>query len=136
MAEILIVEDDADLAATLGELFQFEGHTTRVAFNGEEGLRAMDEHLPDLILLDIEMPVLDGPGMAYAAIAKDAGRECIPVILSSGYADIEAIADGLGTQYRIAKPCSLEKLRSLVRRALEEKDPPHQKRAMTEGARP
>ena len=125
MADILIVEDDADLAATLGDLFEIEGHTTRFAFNGEEGLHAMDDHLPDLILLDIEMPVLDGPGMAYAALARNAGRELIPIILSSGYADMDEVGNGIGTQYRISKPCSLEDLRRLVERALIERHAPH-----------
>jgi CheY-like chemotaxis protein len=124
MADILIVEDDPDLAATLAQLLEFEGHTVRVAFNGQEGLHAMDEHLPDLILLDIEMPVLDGPGMAYAAIAENAGRERIPIILSSGYAELDAVADALGTPYRISKPCSLEALMALVARSLSERRAP------------
>ncbi|HVH42197.1 MAG TPA: response regulator [Labilithrix sp.] len=134
MADILIVEDDADLAKTLGELLELEGHTTRVAFNGEEGLHALDEHLPDLILLDIEMPILDGPGMAYAAMARDAGRELIPIILSSGYAQIDTIADGVGTEYRITKPCSLDALTRLVDRALIERHPPHPSRSASNEA--
>ena len=124
MADILIVEDDAELAATLAELLGLEGHTTRTAFDGREGLRTMEDHLPDLILLDIEMPVMDGPGMAYAALAADAGRELIPIILSSGYGDLDLVADRVGTPYRIAKPCSLSALTSLVDRALTERRPP------------
>src|SRR5262245_44385907 len=114
MADILIVEDDADLAATLADLCVIEGHSARVVFNGEEGLRAMEDHLPDLIVLDIEMPVLDGPRMAYAAIAKDAGRELIPIVISSGYCDVGAIAKELGTDYWIVKPCSLVELRKMI----------------------
>lgn len=127
MADILIVEDDAELAETLGELLALEGHTTRIAFDGQEGMRAMEEHLPELILLDIEMPVLDGPGMACAALARDAGRELIPIIISSGYADIDAVAARVGTPYRIPKPCSLSALVKLVDVALTERkapDPP------------
>jgi DNA-binding NtrC family response regulator len=124
MADILIVEDEADLAATLGELFALYGHTIRLAFDGEEGLRAMEERLPDLILLDIEMPVLDGPGMAYSLIVRNSGRELIPIVLSSGHADLDAVADRVGTPYRIAKPYSLDALTSLVERALSERRAP------------
>lgn len=124
MADILIVDDDADLAAALSELLEAEGHRTEVALDGAAGLAALSRHLPDLILLDIEMPVLDGPGMAYAAIAENAGREQIPIVLSSGYPDLDAIADALGTEYRAPKPCSLEFFSSLVRRALDERKAP------------
>ena len=124
VGDILIVEDDAELAVTLADLLALRGHTTRVAFDGREGLRAMEDRLPDLILLDIEMPVLDGPGMAHAALTRDAGRELIPIILSSGYADIDAIAERIGTPYRIPKPCSLNALTKLVDLALTERRPP------------
>ena len=124
MADILIVEDDADLAATVAELCAIDGHTTRTTFNGQEGLLAMDDHLPDLIVLDIEMPVLDGVGMAYAALAKDAGRELIPIVISSGYGDVAAIARELGTEYWVVKPCSLDTLRKVIALALTEHHPP------------
>lgn len=124
MADVLLVEDDVDLAATLEELLAYDGYNVRVAYNGEEGLRALDEHLPDVILLDVEMPVLDGPGMVYAALARDAGRELIPIIVSSGYPGLAEIAAALGTDYWIRKPCSVDRLRNLIRRALVERHPP------------
>ncbi len=124
MADVLIVDDDVDLATTLGEVLHSEGHRTRVAFNGLEGLAAMEEWLPDVLLLDVEMPVLDGPSMAYRMLVHDAGRERVPIIVSSGYADIDAVAERIGTPYRIQKPCSLEALRRVVARAATERHPP------------
>jgi DNA-binding NtrC family response regulator len=128
MADILVVEDDADLAAAIGDLLALEGHTPRIALDGASGLRAMRVRLPDLILLDIEMPVLDGPGMAHALLAEDAGRELVPIIVSSGYADLDRVADALGTPYRIPKPSSVERLLQLVSRALEERCAPQPER--------
>lgn len=124
MADILIVEDDAELAETLAELLGVEGHTTRVAYNGKDGLRALAERAPDLMLLDIEMPVLDGPGLSSAALARDQGLELVPVILSSGYGNLDDVAQRVGTPYRIAKPCSLDALTKLIERALAERRPP------------
>jgi len=125
MADILIVDDDDDLRSTVAEVLELRGHTTRVANNGEEGLAALERGFPDLILLDIEMPILDGPGMAHRALVKDAGRERIPIIITSGYVDIEAVADRVGTPYRLRKPCSIDALVELIDRALLEKEAPH-----------
>lgn len=134
MSDILIVEDDADLATTLGALLEFYGHTTRLAFNGEEGLRALDERLPDVILLDIEMPVLDGLGMAYGLIVQDAGRQFIPIVVSSGYSNLDAVADRIGTPYRISKPCSVDGLKRTIERALAERLPPHPSASTTDAS--
>lgn len=124
MADILIVEDDADLAATLGDLLGLYGHTTRVAYDGQEALHAVEERKPDVMVLDIEMPVLDGPGTAAALVAEDAGKELIPIILSSGYGDLARVADRVGTPYRIAKPSSVDALAELIERAVVERCPP------------
>jgi CheY-like chemotaxis protein len=124
VARILIVDDDADLALTVGEVLELLGHSIRVAYNGEEGLQAMAGELPDVILLDVEMPVMDGPSMAYRLLVLDAGRELIPVVLSSGYADMELIADRIGTPYRVRKPCTVEELAAVIERAVREKRAP------------
>jgi CheY-like chemotaxis protein len=97
MADVLVVDDDVDLARTIADVFGLLGHSVRTAANGGEGLAAVAERKPDLIFLDIEMPVLDGPAMAYQLMVRDAGQELIPIVLSSGYAGLASIADGLGT---------------------------------------
>lgn len=102
----------------------FDGHDVRFARNGQEGLARVTETLPDLLLCDVEMPVLNGPDMAYRMFVRDAGQEKIPIILSSGARDLHDIAARVGTPYFLAKPFSVESLRALMARALTEQTPP------------
>ena len=60
MKLILIVDDEANIRKSLVGILQDEGFTTTVAENGEQGLEKLRSESPDLILLDIWMPVLDG----------------------------------------------------------------------------
>jgi DNA-binding NtrC family response regulator len=120
MADILVVDDDPDIADTLADVIRMQGHDVRVAHNGLEGLRALDVHLPDLVVLDVEMPKLDGPGMAYAMLVEDLGRERIPVVIVSGVVDLPAVASRVGTPYFVEKPVSLRELISVLDHALVE----------------
>jgi DNA-binding NtrC family response regulator len=124
VADILIVDDDDDVSEKIAAVLESRGHVARTAPNGEAGLGALAERLPDLVVLDVEMPALDGPGMSASMLAVDIGRERIPIVLSSGYADLSAIAARVGTPYAIGKPCSVELLMALVDRALRERIPP------------
>lgn len=124
MADILVVDDDADSAATVGELLEMAGHTVRVAHDGREGLDTIAERLPDLVVLDVEMPVLDGPGMAFDMIVRDAGSEKIPVVLISGFLDLDAVAARVGTPYMLPKPASMSAVLATIERALSERLPP------------
>jgi DNA-binding NtrC family response regulator len=124
MADILIVEDDSDAADASAEILILEGHEVRLAFNGEQGLRLLYERVPDLVLLDIEMPILDGPGMSSRMLVHDAGLERVPVVLLSGSPDLRKVAAEVGTPYFLGKPYSYEKLTNLVARALRERAPP------------
>ena len=60
MADILIVEDDKDLNAAYKIILEKEGHAVETAFNGEEALGKLDAFNPQLILLDLLMPVMGG----------------------------------------------------------------------------
>ena len=60
MSRLLVVEDDADIALALSLLLQRAGHEVEHAKDGREGLRAIHDHRPDLLLLDIGLPGLDG----------------------------------------------------------------------------
>lgn len=136
MADILIVDDDDDLGDTLALVLAGLGHDVRVARDGHEGLRALgDRAFPDVVILDIEMPVLDGPGMAIQMFIQNTGRERIPVILISGYVDLRVTAERVGTPYFAPKPCSLDTLLDLLSRALRERTPPSPRAPIESAAR-
>jgi DNA-binding NtrC family response regulator len=104
MANILIVDDDLDIADASKALLESAGHTIRVGHNGEEGLASLSAApLPDCVLLDLDMPVLGGEGMAHRMLLHDAGEEQIPILLVSGRDDLRAVAARMGTPYFIVK---------------------------------
>lgn len=124
LANLLIVDDDCDIAEALAEILACEGHTVQVARNGVEGLERLTHARPDLILLDVEMPRMTGPEMAYEAFLRDAGLERIPIVLLSGKIGLRDVAAAVGTPYFLAKPYALETLLALTARALAERTPP------------
>ncbi len=127
MANLLIVDDNVDLAGLLEVLLTAEGHRVRVAYDGEAGMRALDESLPEVVILDVDMPVLDGPGMAYRMLVEDCGRELIPIVLLSGTVDLAAVARRVGTPYTLPKPCDPDRLLRMIARTLAERTPPRPK---------
>jgi DNA-binding NtrC family response regulator len=124
VADLLIIDDDPDSADALSMLMESEGHEVRVGYNGEEGLRLAKEKSPDLVLLDVEMPILDGPGMALEMLVHNMGLEKIPVILLSGVPDLERVANEVGTPYFLGKPYRLAQIMALLDRALTERIAP------------
>lgn len=127
MADLLIVDDDADVCELLDELLRAEGYAVRVAHDGLEGLTALEARRPEVVLLDVEMPRLSGPAMAYEMFLRNAGLDAIPVILLSGRMNLSQIAAAVGTRYYLAKPYSLPDVLQLIARALHEHAPlrPH-----------
>jgi CheY-like chemotaxis protein len=127
MATVLIVDDHADTLELSAELLEAAGHRVRTGRNGEEGLVSMDAGpLPDCVLLDVEMPVLGGPGMAHRMLLHDAGAENIPILLVSGRDDLSEIAERMGTPYFLAKatPDYAKALLEMLGRALAERKAP------------
>jgi CheY-like chemotaxis protein len=124
MADILIVDDEADLASLLKMIFECDGHDCRVASNGRDGLALIADGIPDLVLLDLDMPIMTGAEMAHMLLVQNCGREKIPIILLSGSIHLGRIAAAIGTPYFLAKPYTLERVREIVARALVERTPP------------
>ncbi|HEX3766059.1 MAG TPA: response regulator [Kofleriaceae bacterium] len=124
MADLLIVDDDCDVAELLGEALAHLGHQVRIAHDGMEGMRALAVRAPDAVLLDVEMPMLDGPGMACEMIVRDCGLEAIPIVLLSGIVDLDQVAARVGTPYFLGKPYTLGAVTALCARALSERTPP------------
>jgi DNA-binding response OmpR family regulator len=124
MADLLLVDDDRDIADTLAEFLSEQGHHVRIAANGADGLRLLDERYPDVVLLDVEMPVLDGPRMAHGMFLHNLGQERVPILFLSGVADLERVAAQVGTPYYLPKPFSLDRLLEMLARALRERAAP------------
>jgi CheY-like chemotaxis protein len=124
VADVLVVDDDLDMAELVKLLLEGEGHQVRLAANGQDGLRELAIALPDLVLLDIEMPVLDGPAMAYRMFVQDLGMDLIPIVVSSGAAFAAGVAREIGTPYGLFKPYGEAALVRMVNKALAERIAP------------
>lgn len=83
--KILVAEDNAVNRELLRELLEIRGHIVIEACNGEEALRVMEESKPDILLLDLGMPVLDGYGTVRQVRAKP-GFATLPVLAVTAYA--------------------------------------------------
>ena len=124
MADVLIIDDDIDSAEVLADIMRLSGHDVRIGYNGQEGLLLASERTPQVALLDIEMPLLDGPGMAYEMLLHDMGLEHVPVVFLSGAATLREVADKVGTPYFLSKPYRYHQVIALVERALAERIAP------------
>ena len=91
-AEILVVEDHADLRDMLVVLLESEGFAVRTAVNGAEALKRLEETRPSLILLDLMMPVMDGREFRHAQL-NDPQLAAIPTVLITAHADPVLLGD-------------------------------------------
>jgi CheY-like chemotaxis protein len=107
MAKILLVEDDAILVEMYQAKFELEGHEVEVATNGEECLEKLKSYVPELILLDILMPKLNGFHV-LKEIKKQPNLRQIPVILLTNLGEAEVdmnqeLANALGVSDYLIK---------------------------------
>jgi DNA-binding response OmpR family regulator len=120
VAALLVVEDDEDIASGIEMLLTDVGHEVRVARNGEEGLAQLSRRLPDIVIMDVEMPILTGPDMAERMFVHNLGRENIPIVIASASAGLHQTAARVGTPYYLSKPFYPDELVAIVDRALRE----------------
>jgi excisionase family DNA binding protein len=108
---ILIVDDDARLREFVRVNLEMDGYTVREAGNASEGLAALDEEPPDLILLDVMMPEVDGWEM-LRRVRERHGVDSIPVIMFSGKIDerTAGTAEERGAQAFFGKPFDPQQL--------------------------
>jgi excisionase family DNA binding protein len=108
---VLIVDDDPNLREFLRANLEMDGYQVREAGSAEEGLAALDEEPPDLILLDVMMPQVDGWEM-LRLVRERHGVESIPVVMFSGKLEDEHVAQARerGADAFIGKPFDPEQL--------------------------
>jgi CheY-like chemotaxis protein len=124
MGNLLLVDDDESFADVTAEVLRYAGHTVRTAADGEQGLACITTEKPDLVLCDVDMPGLDGPGMARRLVARNRGDEKIPLVVISGGVNLVKVVGALGSPYFLAKPCDLDALLAIVDKALVERVAP------------
>ena len=116
-AKVLIVEDDPDVRAALTRALSFEGYDVATATDGGRGLEAVAADSPDMIVLDVMMPFVDGLEMCRRLRAK--GDET-PVLMLTALTEVSDRVDGLdaGADDYLAKPFALEELLARIRALL------------------
>jgi CheY-like chemotaxis protein len=116
---ILIVDDDDDFRGALRQVLQEEGCTVLDAADGKAALRSLRVSTPDLVILDLMMPVMNGWDL-YARMQEDPALVGIPVAVLSGVARMRPF----GPMHEIHKPVGLSSLQGLLR-AIEWPSHPH-----------
>jgi len=116
---VLIVEDQEDNRAILRDLLSKSGYDLIEATNGEEGVALAQSQRPDLILMDVQLPIIDGYE-ATRRIKSNAELRSIPVIAVTSYAlsGDEAKARAAGCDAYVAKPFSPRLLLAKIRKYL------------------
>ena len=119
-ATVMVVDDEAATRNTLARLLRREGYEAVCAGDGREALLALNEHTPDLILLDLMMPELDGLELLEILHAHPRWKS-LPVIVLTALSDIHCIrrAEQLGArEYLVKAAFSIQEMLSHVRRCV------------------
>lgn len=119
MKQILLIDDDVSIGNMLEEALTGEGYGVRRAYSGTEALYVLGERQPDLVLLDLMLPGIDGE----ALLPKLCG---IPVIVVSAKADVQSKVDLLlaGAADYVTKPFDLQELLARIQARLREAEEP------------
>lgn len=122
MKKILCVEDEEALQKTLGEVLKQEGYEVVSAFDGENGLNLVNSEKPDLILLDLIMPKMNGFEVLKKLKANEKTKE-IPVIVLTNLESIGDVGKAIeagATTYLVKVQYSLDEVLEKVKKALGE----------------
>ncbi len=118
---VLVVDDNADAVASLAELLRLDGHEVREAADGREALAQADEFQPEVVLLDLGLPGLDGWEVATALRRRAGGGGALLVAISGyGRSEDRARSRAAGIDLHLVKPVEPGRIRELVRDGGEE----------------
>ena len=112
---VLVVDDNADTANGMAKLLGFSGHEVRVALNGQDALIAAREHRPEVMLLDIGLPGMDGYELASTLRRQEWSKDSV-LIAVSGYGDEQARdrSKEAGFNHHLVKPINFDTILALI----------------------
>lgn len=117
MKHILVVDDEKHICELYQSELEDEGYAVTLAHSGKEALEAVERNPPDLIVLDIQMPGMDGIETLEKILGRDKG---IPVILNTAYSHYKDDFTTWGADAYIVKSSDTSKLKQEVKRLLGE----------------
>jgi CheY-like chemotaxis protein len=106
-ARVLVVDDTSEIREVVQDTLEMVGYEVESATNGEEGLRAVERSLPGLILLDIDMPVMNG--WRFSQELKNRALR-VPVVVMTATWDMRGIAQEVEADAYLGKPFDLDEL--------------------------
>jgi DNA-binding response OmpR family regulator len=116
---VLIVDDEPNIVVSLEFLMRRRGYQTRVAPTGEEALTAVEEFAPDVVLLDVMLPGMDGYEVAQEL--REGGRQDVRIVMLTAKGRETEVAKGMavGADLYVTKPFSTRELVDQVAQLLE-----------------
>lgn len=119
MAKLLIVDDQVGIRRLLFEAFNEEGYEVDLAGSGVEALEKVKTALPDLILMDMKMPGMNGIETLHEVRKIN---NSVAVIMMTAYGELEIVAEAVkfGIKEYVTKPFDIIELRELVKRTISE----------------
>jgi len=121
-SKILVVDDEESLAEFVCRALRQNGYGTLCAFDGDEALRLIEEELPDLVILDLMLPMMDGWEVCRRAKANSATKDIPIMMLTARSSPVDAVQGlDLGADDYLRKPFPLDELLARVRVLLRRK---------------
>ncbi|HEY0338600.1 MAG TPA: response regulator [Burkholderiales bacterium] len=116
--QILVVDDEPDIRDTLKVLLQMKGHSVDIAANGQQAIEMAEERLPDVVFMDLKMPVMDGL-TATQLLRAGASTKEVPIVCVSAYLqqdDWRVRALAAGCNECLSKPVDIGRLDLMLSR--------------------
>ena len=116
---VLYVEDDKDIRVPISQILTILGYEVMCANNGQLGVEAAESWKPNIILMDLRMPVMDGP-TAIRTLRSNPDTSDIPIFVLSAYSDAKTrdLCSQIGVDRFISKPINVEKVDAAIKETL------------------
>jgi CheY-like chemotaxis protein len=115
---VLVIDDEESIRSALKDMLGDEGHEVRTAADGRQGLQIIEVWAPDVILLDLSMPVMGGRAFREAQLGLPQALRDVPIIALTGARNAEEQARAIGAVAVLSKPFDLNELEQAVDKAV------------------
>lgn len=117
---IVYVEDDKDIRFPISQILTILGYEVMCANNGQQGIEAAESWKPDIILMDLRMPVMDGP-TAIRLLRRNPATSDIPIFVLSAYSDAKTrdLCKHLGVNKFMSKPIDVDRVDAAIKETLK-----------------